>query len=50
MKLVYVDDPMCSWCYGFGRPLEAPHTDLHEPGFVYDTEPASRAVVTVRSL
>jgi len=23
MKLVYVGDPMCSWCYGFGRELSA---------------------------
>lgn len=29
---------------------EAPHTALHVPGFVYDTEPAARATVTVRSL
>jgi putative protein-disulfide isomerase len=104
MKLIYVADPMCSWCYGFGRsvdalladpgraaPIEltlimgglrpyttealaparadeifghwrhvheasgqpfaqAPHTALHEPGFVYDTEPACRAVVSVRGL
>ena len=21
MKLVYVGDPMCSWCYGFGKEL-----------------------------
>jgi putative protein-disulfide isomerase len=103
MKLIYIADPMCSWCYGFGAtidallaepgdtaPLElalmmgglrphtreplgtakadelfghwrrvaeasgrpfasAPHTALHEPGFVYDTEPASRATVTVRT-
>lgn len=103
MNLVYVADPMCSWCYGFGRSVDAlladagaaaplqlalvmgglrpfttdamapervaeilghwhhvaeasgqpfaaaPHTALHEPGFVYDTEPASRAVVSVRS-
>jgi putative protein-disulfide isomerase len=103
MNLIYIADPMCSWCYGFGRsddallaepgaaaPLKlalvmgglrpfttdamtparideilghwqhvhdasgqpfaaAPHTALHEPGFVYDTEPASRAVVAVRS-
>jgi len=103
MNLIYVADPMCSWCYGFGktvsellaepgdlRPLQlalvmgglrpftteplapgradeilghwqhvadasslpfaaAPHTALHEDGFVYDTEPASRATVTVRS-
>lgn len=103
MNLIYVADPMCSWCYGFGRSIDAllaepgaaaplrlalvmgglrpftteamdaarideilghwrhvheasgrpfaaaPHTALHESGFVYDTEPASRAVVTVRS-
>ena len=29
MKLVYVADPMCSWCYGFGRPMDAL---LSEPG------------------
>jgi putative protein-disulfide isomerase len=23
MKLIYVGDPMCSWCYGFGRELSA---------------------------
>lgn len=28
----------------------APHTALHIPGFVYDTEPAARATVAVRSL
>ena len=104
MNLIYVADPMCSWCYGFGKTLsdlqgapadgeqfaltlvmgglrpyttqpmdaakadeifnhwqhvheasgqpfaQAPHTALHEPGFVYDTEPASRATVTVRQL
>jgi putative protein-disulfide isomerase len=104
MNLIYVGDPMCSWCYGFAAPLdelladprdaaplqlalimgglrpftteaitperanelashwhhvaqasgqpftEAPNTALHLPGFVYDTEPASRATVTVRSL
>lgn len=104
MNLIYVADPMCSWCYGFttsmgalladpgpAQPLQlalimgglrpyttqrlsrekadeifghwrhvheatglpfaaSPHTALDEPGFVYDTEPASRAVVTVRSL
>jgi len=104
MNLIYVGDPMCSWCYGFAKPLDelladpqgaaplqlaivvgglrpfttepmaaekanelaghwhhveeasgqpfakAPHTALNLPGFVYDTEPASRAVVTVRSL
>lgn len=102
MNLIYVVDPMCSWCYGFARTMDellaapgdlaplqlalvmgglrpyttdptpperadelaghwkhvaeasgqpfaqAPHTALHQPGFVYDTEPASRAVVTVR--
>jgi putative protein-disulfide isomerase len=104
MNLIYVGDAMCSWCYGFVKPLDelladpqaaaplnmalvmgglrpftteaitperanelashwhrvadasgqpfaqAPHTALHIPGFVYDTEPASRATVTVRSL
>jgi putative protein-disulfide isomerase len=34
-----------------GQPFaQAPNTALHEPGFVYDTEPAARATVTVRSL
>jgi putative protein-disulfide isomerase len=28
MKLVYVGDPMCSWCYGFGKELSA-LTALH---------------------
>jgi putative protein-disulfide isomerase len=33
-----------------GQPFaQAPHTALHLPGFVYDTEPASRAIVTVRT-
>ena len=104
MNLIYVGDPMCSWCYGFATPLDqlladpqdaaplqlalvmgglrpfttepitaeranelaghwhhvaqasgqpftpAPDTAMHQPGFVYDTEPASRATVTVRSL
>ena len=104
MNLIYVADPMCSWCYGFGKTVDAllaqpgdtaplqlalvmgglrpytveplapqraaeifghwqhvheasgqpfapaPHTALHEPGFVYDTEPASRATLTVRTL
>jgi len=103
MNLIYIADPMCSWCYGFGKTIDAlladpgelaplnlalvmgglrpyttepmapgradeifghwhhvheasgqpfaqaPHTALHEPGFVYDTEPASRATVTVRT-
>lgn len=103
MNLIYIADPMCSWCYGFGQTLnalledprdtaplqlalvmgglrpytteplapgradeifghwkhvheasglpfaQAPHTALHEPGFIYDTEPASRATVAVRT-
>ena len=96
MRLLYVADPMCSWCYGFGpelakllarhpqaevelvmgglRPFNTqPATSqframlrehwrhvstasglpfseagLDRPGFVYDTEPACRAVVTAR--
>jgi putative protein-disulfide isomerase len=28
MKLIYVGDPMCSWCYGFGKELHA-LTALH---------------------
>jgi putative protein-disulfide isomerase len=31
MKLVYVGDPMCSWCYGFGKEMTAlmqSHPDL----------------------
>jgi len=104
MNLIYVGDPMCSWCYGFAAPLDelladpqgtaplqlalvmgglrpfttepiaparadelvghwhhvaqasgqpfvdAPNTAMHQPGFIYDTEPASRATVAVRSL
>ena len=104
MNLIYVGDPMCSWCYGFAVPLDelladpqgtaplqlalvmgglrpftaepiaparadelvghwhhvaqasgqpfvdAPNTAMHRPGFIYDTEPASRATVAVRSL
>lgn len=96
-SLVYVGDPMCSWCYGFGVPLHQlleklpgvplaivlgglraynkeimPITlkdTLHHhwgevakrsgkpfgdgqfdrEGYIYDTEPACRAVVTVRA-
>ena len=96
-SLIYVGDPMCSWCYGFGVPLgqllnqlpgipitvvlgglRAYNTDvmtqtlkdtLHHhweevhkrsgqpftygqflsDDFIYDTEPASRATVTVRN-
>jgi putative protein-disulfide isomerase len=103
MNLLYIADPMCSWCYGFAKTIDAllaepgdaaplqlalmmgglrpytteamaperadeifghwahvreasgqpfaaaPNTALHEPGFIYDTEPASRAVVAVRT-
>jgi putative protein-disulfide isomerase len=96
-SLVYVGDPMCSWCYGFGVPLHQfleqlpgvplalvlgglraynkevmPDTlksTLHHhweevtkrsgkpfgsgqfdrDGYIYDTEPACRAVVTIRT-
>ena len=96
-SLVYVGDPMCSWCYGFGVPLQQlleqlpgvplaivlgglraynkevmPDTlksTLHHhweevskrsgkpfgqgqfdrEGYIYDTEPACRAVVTIRA-
>ncbi|MBI3284803.1 MAG: DsbA family protein [Burkholderiales bacterium] len=96
--LIYIADPMCSWCYGFGPELQAlldslpearldvvlgglraynteasdaataemilghwrhvagasglPFTmpGLMRPGFVYDTEPACRAVVAARTL
>lgn len=96
IHLIYIADPMCSWCYGFGPELNkllerqgdaqlslvmgglrAGNTKimdaklkatLHEhwrhvheasglpfaadamaqPGFIYDTEPACRAVVAVR--
>ena len=98
MRLLYVADPMCSWCYGFGPELAkllARHPDaeldlamgglrpfnkepataqfremlrehwrhvstasglpfseaaLDRSGFIYDTEPACRAVVTARAL
>ncbi|RDK08606.1 DsbA family protein [Cupriavidus lacunae] len=99
MELIFVGDPMCSWCYGFGKELSAltarfPQlplrivagglragaTDvldnagkqmrlqhwarveqasglpfnrqglLDRTGFVYDTEPICRAVVTARDL
>jgi len=103
MNLIYVADPMCSWCYGFGKSVDAlltqpadaaplqlalvmgglrpytteplaagradeifghwrhvheasglpfaqaPNTALHRPGFIYDTEPASRATIAVRT-
>jgi putative protein-disulfide isomerase len=96
-SLVYVGDPMCSWCYGFGVPLhklleqlpgvplavvlgglraynnevmpqELKNTLHHHweevtkrsgkpfgkgqfdrAGYIYDTEPACRAVVTIRT-
>lgn len=99
MELIFVGDPMCSWCYGFGKELSAltarfPQlpvrivvgglragaTDvldhagkqmrlqhwarveqasglpfnrqglLDRTGFVYDTEPICREVVTARDL
>jgi len=98
MHLLYIADPLCSWCYGFGPELSkllASHTDtrldlvmgglrpfnreamsdafrnmlrehwhhvaeasglpfseaiLAREGFVYDTEPACRAVVTARAM
>jgi len=103
MNLIYIADPMCSWCYGFGKSLDAlltepgsaaplhlalvmgglrpyttetlaagrahellehwrhvheasglpfaqgPNTALLAPDFVYDTEPASRATIAVRT-
>lgn len=97
-SLVYVADPMCSWCYGFGPELAAVRARLPEvplllvmgglrafntqvmdaamksmlrehwqhvadqsglpfndallarDDFIYDTEPACRAVVTAREL
>lgn len=99
MKLIYIADPMCSWCYGFGKELSALKAQFPEialevivggvragetevmdekmkqfrlshwarvekmsglpfnrdafaalEGFVYDTEPVCRAVVTSRQL
>jgi putative protein-disulfide isomerase len=97
-SLIYIADPMCSWCYGFGPELRAlleglPGMPLHivvgglrayntkpmdadmkatllshwqhveertglpfvrdalaREGYIYDTEPACRAVVTARAL
>lgn len=97
-KLIYIADPMCSWCYGFGPELKTlldgvpelrfeivlgglraynkqlmdealkstllSHWDkveeasglpfsqaaLSHKDFIYDTEPACRAVVTARML
>ena len=95
-KVIFVGDPMCSWCYGFGpeltrlretlkkRPfrilmgglrdgerfdaaklkrhlgywedvaketaLPFDATALSQEGFIYTTEPACRAVVTMREL
>ena len=98
IQLVYVADPMCSWCYGFGTELKGflntlenfrldivvgglraynkleldqatrsmilshwkkveqttglafNERGLPEQGFVYDTEPACRAVVAAKTL
>ena len=97
-KLIYIADPMCSWCYGFGPELKTLRDGIPELGFevivgglraynkelmdealkttllshwgkveettglpfskdafshkdfIYDTEPACRAVVTARML
>lgn len=97
-SLIYIADPLCSWCYGFGPQLQTllaglPDTPLDivvgglrayntevmddaaknmlkshwrhveeatglpfrydllaRPGFIYDTEPACRAVVAARQL
>jgi len=97
-SLMYIADPMCSWCYGFGPELRAlqeglpgmqinivvgglrayntkpmdeelkatllshwqhvaektglpfSHDALSREDFLYDTEPACRAVVTARTL
>lgn len=97
-SLIYIADPMCSWCYAFGPELTSlanglpgmpvnvvlgglragnkktmddelratlrqhwdkvaertglpvSHANLEHAGFVYDTEPACRAVVAVREL
>ncbi len=97
-QLIYIADPMCSWCYGFGPELDAllagmpeaqmdiivgglrayntelmdeqkkatilghwkhvaeasglpfSNVGMSQPGFVYDTEPACRAVVATRIL
>lgn len=96
--LLYIADPLCSWCYGFGpelaklaarhpgarvdllmgglrpynrEPMSAAfremlrehwnhvaqasglpfsRTAIDRPGFVYDTEPACRAVVAARTI
>lgn len=104
MNLIYIADPMCSWCYGFGKSMDAllerpedaaplqlalvmgglrPYTNeplaegradeivghwehvhaatglpfatspaiaLRQAEFIYDTEPASRATIVVRTL
>lgn len=98
VKLIYIADPMCSWCYGFGpelttlvnglqdvpvdivlgglrpytsEPMDAAQkteilshwrkvaessglpfvdTALNDEGFIYNTEPACRAVVSARLL
>lgn len=32
MQLIYVGDPMCSWCYGFGKSLDLALRSLPEAG------------------
>ncbi|GGC79844.1 DsbA family protein [Undibacterium terreum] len=97
-QLLYIADPMCSWCYGFGPELDAflaavpdvamdiitgglrayntevmdeekkatilghwqhvaeasglpfSNAGMSQPGFIYDTEPACRAVVAARTV
>ena len=73
-EVIYVGDPMCSWCYGFTQVIgelrakyqdrakfslvmgglrpDGTHVvdqvDLDRLGWIYDTEKACRAVVTLR--
>jgi len=40
--LVYVADPMCSWCYGFGKTLGALIEDPRDATVVNDKETGTR--------
>src|SRR4051812_16092040 len=40
MKLIYVGDPMCSWCYGFGKELST----------VLEAEPSLQLEIVVGGL